>query len=94
MVARCKKPAKRVVSWTAWEPAFAQAFGQLEGWAAPDRVKVVAGARGGTITALFKDEAGQPVEGFIRFRAVAGQWKIIDSGLRLVFRFKIRGDAK
>lgn len=95
MVARRKKSAaRRVTTMKPWDPVYANAFGMLETWTAPAEIKVSRGLSGGTMTAQFLDERGDKIEGFIRFKAAGGEWKIVDSGLRLVFKFKLKGAAK
>jgi len=95
MTARRKKPtARRVTTMKPWDPIYANAFGMLESWTAPAQIKVSRGPHSGTMTAQFRDERGDKIEGFIRFKAAGGEWKIVDSGLRLVFKFKVKGTAK
>lgn len=93
MAARRKKPVRKT-EWKPWEEAYVRGFGVPDGWTTPSRVKVVTGAKSGTMTAQLKDEGGQPVEAFIRFRAERGEWIIIDSGLRMTWSFKVKGGAK
>lgn len=93
MGARKKKPARKT-EWKPWEEAYMRGFGVPVGWTTPSHIKVVVGAKSGTMTAQLKDEKGQPVEAFIRFRAERGAWKIIDNGLRLTWSFKGKVSAK
>lgn len=93
MVARRKKPVSKTTR-PPWEQLYADLFKVPDNWTLPTHVKVVQGAKSGTLTAHFKDEHGTSVEGFLRFRAKAGKWVVYDAGLRMVHKFKILAVAK
>ncbi len=93
MVARRKKPARKT-EWKAWNADFAKGFGGAVDWTPPAHVKVVTGRSSGSMTAVFTDPDGKPVEGFIKFRAQGGEWKIVDNGFRIVVRMTLKGGAK
>lgn len=93
MVARRKKPARKTER-KPWDPVFTQGFGAPKDWTPPPHVKVVSGRTSGTMTAAFIDREGNPVEGFIRFRASGGEWKVVDRGFRIVLRMTVKGGAK
>lgn len=94
MTARRAAVPRRVTKMEPWDPIYADAFGMLESWTAPAQIKVSRGPYSGTMTAQFRDERGDKIEGFIRFKAAGGDWKIVDSGLRLIFKFKLKGASK
>lgn len=97
MTARRKKPvrARRVTAYRAWDADWERLLQPGDGWTAPDRVKVVYGKTGGTISAVFLDEKNHPVEAFCRLRVTkAGEVEIVEQGLRKTYRWSMKGSCK
>lgn len=83
-----RKPEK--AQWMPWEPGFAKLFGMApETYGPPEAVMVRGTLKGGTFTAIFKDEDGKNVRFRTRVgidRATQKMW-IIDQHFTLTAKF-------